>query len=80
MKMHPRYYNEKSAAIEIGEAISKIAQKHDLTEIETVRILAGQILDSCKHPLRKERHNRHACDKAADAQCSDEKCKCQKGE
>ena len=56
MRTHPRRVVVAEAEGEIREFILKAARRHDLTDIELLTILSGQMASTLKYALRAERH------------------------
>lgn len=56
MKLHKRFAIVQKAHIEFREAVSKIEEKHQLTFVEIVGMLADEIESHAKFALRAERH------------------------
>lgn len=60
MRIHEREQRTRAAALELSGAILDIVKKHDLSEGETIRVVAGEMsnyLQSiAKYMIRDERH------------------------
>jgi hypothetical protein len=56
MRLHPRTLVVQGASADVGLAVADIADRHDLTVVEIVKILNEQSAGWIKHLLREERH------------------------
>jgi len=60
MKLHPRYFTVENAEIELTKAFLEIAQREQLTEGETLRVVNSfatkMIAGTAKFIIRRERH------------------------
>jgi len=59
-KLHPRYWIVKKAEVELSKAVMDIAQKHELTTAEQLKVVAAALGDAvgsiAKYAIRQERH------------------------
>lgn len=68
IRIHPRLLITRRAKGEIAEAWWKIIERHNLTNVEAVRILVEMIQqDHLVYMLREERHGRNSDKKADEA-------------
>lgn len=56
MRLHPRYHPMRKAACEVGAAVLKAVEDHDLTYGELISILAQETAMAAKYLVRIERH------------------------
>lgn len=59
MKIHKRLMLVNLASAEIGLAIAKKVEEHDLTNLEVIEILTSTIQSYLKYELRMERHGNY---------------------
>lgn len=67
MRLHPRTLVVREAETAFGTALLKLVEKHNLTEIEVIRMLLGEAQSWSIYILRRERHPRHPNKKADEA-------------
>lgn len=56
MTMHERTMPVKKAGLEISDALVRIRDEHDLTDVEFLQILVAEQQSVLKYMLRFERH------------------------
>jgi hypothetical protein len=56
MKLHERTFPVKHARDELDEAISKLADKYNLTYGELTSIIGGYLTSMAMYQIREERH------------------------
>lgn len=56
MNLHPRFFLVRQARVEFTELLLNWIKKHDLTYMEMIGILAGEIEGMVKFGIRLERH------------------------
>ncbi len=67
IELHERFWIVQSARPDLGQALLDLVKKHELTPIELVGLLAGEIQNYHRYALRRERHPRHKNKKADEA-------------
>lgn len=67
MQLHPRTLKVQEAGAEIGLAVVKLAEKHDLTAIEVMKCLLQCAQSWNTMSLREERHPENPDHKADEA-------------
>jgi len=66
-RLHPRTQVVRVAETAFGTALLKLVEKHDLTEIEVMRMLLSEAQRWSVYILRRERHPRNPNKKADEA-------------
>lgn len=56
MKLHERHDPTTTAKLEIETGVISAIEKHGLTHLEVIQILAGLTQIQCKYAIRGERH------------------------